>query len=171
MTKNSEYATFSLDSYQKPEDNVVLPDGWQTFRTSDSYGLSTGGYFGIVYINNNVTPKQLVVAHRGTSPDFPDIVNDLILALEQVPLQFTNNAVPFITAIKNELGTALPQYQITFTGHSLGAVLAELSAAKENVKAVTFDSPGSKPIIENMVSDSTLPNSALIQANQNVITL
>ncbi|CAF1343144.1 unnamed protein product, partial [Rotaria sordida] len=40
-------------------------------------------------------------------------------------------------------------YIISFTGHSLGAALAESFACVYNAYAVTFDSPGTKHILEN----------------------
>ena len=40
-------------------------------------------------------------------------------------------------------------YHISLTGHSLGAVLAEIMACRFRLPAVTFESPGSRTLIEN----------------------
>eukprot|EP01060_Flectonema_neradi_P025767 TRINITY_DN345_c0_g1_i12.p1 TRINITY_DN345_c0_g1~~TRINITY_DN345_c0_g1_i12.p1 ORF type:complete len:1986 (+),score=412.37 TRINITY_DN345_c0_g1_i12:957-6914(+) len=60
---------------------------------------------------------------------------------------------------------------LIFTGHSLGAVFAEVFAVKWGTKAITFESPGSSEIIRNSVSltnylaaDYSFPSSAINDA-------
>ena len=43
--------------------------------------------------------------------------------------------------------------KVSFTGHSLGAILAELTAAKYRSPAVTFDSPGSEDLMNEFTTD------------------
>jgi len=146
MVTNYEYALFSLDAYQDASDNVTLPSNWSVYKTSDDFGHSNGGYFGIAYINN--TTNEVVISHRGTElSDLGDLFNDAQIGLGFVPSQYTNGAKPFEQSLQNELAG----YQITHTGHSLGGVLAEISAYQTQTSAVTFDSAGTKPLIENLI--------------------
>lgn len=169
MPTHFEYAVHSLSVYNDPA--VIIPPmpNWQTFRTSDTDGLTTNGYFGTAYINIHSNPKQLVIAHRGTDT-LPDIYSDAQLFLEKIPKQFIENATPFSDRVKAALGSSLSEYALSYTGHSLGAALAELSAASDNVVGVTFESPGTLPIINNMISRGELPANALANANNNIIT-
>lgn len=50
------------------------------------------------------------------------------------------------TVIKN-IRKSLPDFDITFTGHSLGAVMAELCACRFNMVAITYESPGCRPLV------------------------
>lgn len=170
MPKPYDYALMSLDVYQNPTDNVVLPSNWSPLLHSPGY-LNNDGYYGIAYINLN--SKKLVIAHRGTD-DLYDVDDDAALFLQSATSQFVDSVQPFIQQVKSFLtdhadayGTG---YQLSFTGHSLGAALAELSVAQENVPGVTFDSPGTLPIINNMLGDGLLPTNALQAADTNIIT-
>ena len=47
-----------------------------------------------------------------------------------------------------------PHYYISHTGHSLGAVLATVRACSEDTCAVTFESPGCKPLLEKVCASA-----------------
>jgi len=169
MSTHYECAIASLAVYQDPTDIIPSLTEWQSFRTSDTYDLSNYGYFGAAYLKDDTIPKQLMIAHRGTDGGF-DLLNDALLFFDAVPWQFTNNALPFIEHVKYDLGISLSHYQITYTGHSLGAALAEISAAYDSTSAVTFDSPGTVSIMNTMVQNGVLSETALISIDSNVIT-
>lgn len=125
----------------------------QSGTTSDSEG-----YYGASYINHST--KEIVIVHRGTDELFSDVFDDdlLQLGLGRRPDQYTS-AHEFVLFVKNDFsntGGLYEGYNVSHSGHSLGAVLAELSAADFRDPAVTFDSPGSRPIIESMIEDGEI---------------
>ena len=135
--------------------------------------LARGGYFGRAYVNKKM--NHLIVAHRGT--DLNIKMNELSLdqisiALDngkiwdmikdmddyydifhgKIPLQQFEAAQHFVGEVKESYVEKYKKSpQIIHTGHSLGAVLAELCAVKDNSKAITFESPGSKPLALQLV--------------------
>ena len=57
--------------------------------------------------------------------------------------------------------------KMSFTGHSLGAVLAELCALEVNSSAVTFESPGTRPMAQSLfgLDDHSLDNASIVCYN------
>jgi len=133
--------------------------------------LGQGGYFGRAYIY----PKKdiLIIAHRGTDFDrkklkkaksswkqtinslmhtIKDIDDDYAIFKGNVPQQQFDAAENFT---RQAIAKYIQQYNrkpnIIHTGHSLGAVIAELCAAKHDRQAVTFESPGTKPMIQKLL--------------------
>lgn len=121
------------------------------------YGLHESGYVGCVFFN--LARKQIVVAHAGTLPErFPTLRADAIgvvgadadpLLIDSI-LKVHGDAESF--AKKIERG-----YRLSFTGHSLGGFLAEMSVYAchrgygvdySHASAVTFDSPGSLEVMQ-----------------------
>lgn len=141
---------------------------WVVHRVFDV--PESGRYYAVIYLNEQ--NKQIVLAHRGTKlewldllrPDSPvktdikGILNGNIVKQQMEAYKAAKAAVEY--ASENN-------YHLSITGHSLGAWLAELSTyhcykdfGYSNIKAVTFDSPGSKESIEKFKSniDSTRTN-------------
>ncbi len=177
MVKNYEYALFSVECYNNPEDDVFLPEGrlpsdWSILLSSQDGGWSANGYFGRAYINNFT--KQLIIAHAGTDNIFADVGDDIALALlDWQTQQFHENAIPFINAAKAEYFrvTGLgPREHLSYTGHSLGAFLAELSGAMDKVPVRNFESPGSRPNIQNLIIDGTFASDAMAWIDANTVT-
>lgn len=130
-----------------------------------------GGYFGRAYINTKT--DQIIIAHRGTDIDFNRLkkdgiqfssdrtFKDLIRDIDdnydifkgEIPYQQLAAAKFFTEIVKQDYAAKYGNKdpKIIHTGHSLGAVLAELSAVEKNGKAVTFESPGSSPMIEKLL--------------------
>lgn len=139
--------------------------------------FAKGGYFGRAYVNE--AANQLILAHRGTDIDidseedaqgisinlddgkFWDILNDLDddydIYYGNIPEQQFKAALAFT---KKTEAAYLEKYgkkpEIIHTGHSLGAVLAELCAVKNQCRAVTFESPGTKPLVEKLEAEEKL---------------
>lgn len=108
----------------------------------------------------NPSTKELIISFAGTSSKIDpnnrlweqvsDLFADLNFVLRekisQLPKaqQLTKNALAFVKS----KGFSVEDIEITFTGHSLGAILSELmvldtiKAGISNVNAVVFDSPG-----------------------------
>ncbi|MCD6034633.1 MAG: hypothetical protein K0R63_374 [Rickettsiales bacterium] len=167
MVTAAEYAILSNEVYKdpvlnKPNKGYNLPKGWEFFVASNTTNDS-GGYFGAAFKKGN----EIVIVHRGTEPktliDFDD---DAQIFIGNLPDQFAS-AQAFNTFVKQQASSGTT---ITYSGHSLGGALAELSAAQDNVKATSFDSPGTKPIIQDMIDDGTLPRNAMTNAKTNITT-
>ncbi|NDB83413.1 MAG: hypothetical protein EB127_11890 [Alphaproteobacteria bacterium] len=155
-----------------------LPDNlskWKSIADS-SHIQNTAGFYGQVWVNTE--HKQLVFVCSGTKIDkglsslIKDAVNDAQLALGIIPSQFDLGVMRFIDDIINnqqdrllkEVGVEyedLKQYSLIFTGHSLGAALADgaaLVAQKhrslfKDIKSITMENPGSKTLMENIYQD------------------
>lgn len=133
------------------------------------------GYFGCAYINTAI--NQLVIAHRGTETALDavvnDVSNDIQLALEGLPDQYTFVAQLFVDEVKllftQQFLSLDPAQYITHTGHSLGAFLAELCATRDRVKSVGFDNPGTKPQITDLVNSGEFAADSLTFVNQNMV--
>ena len=128
----------------------------------------TSGYYGAIYINHKT--HQVVLASRGTEGGALGVLTD---AFKQQSDWDTNLKETFIGEIvigqqarnyqSTEKAIKIAKekgYRLSFTGHSLGAWLAELCAFYShayfdycNIKAVTFDSPGALPMMEKLQSN------------------
>ena len=135
--------------------------------------FARGGYFGRAYVNKKT--NHLIIAHRGTDLNIKinelslnqisiaiddgkiwdmikDMDDDYDIFHGKIPLQQFEAAQYFVKKVKESYVEKYKKDpQIIHTGHSLGAVLAELCAVKDNSKAITFESPGSKPLASQLV--------------------
>jgi hypothetical protein len=141
-----EYVKMSSHVYQP---NEPFLDGWDVIRYNlpNKNGLSLA-----VYVNPE--RHQCVISIRGTDITlsfFSNLITDLRLF-------FTNQAIDTFDSARlllfHDESLHIPRrdsipYVISFTGHSLGAALAESFACVYNGYAVTFDSPGTEHILHN----------------------
>ncbi len=145
-----EYAVLSNHIYEKniKQGDIVKigKEKWQVIV------IKPGGndYYGVIY--QNFAAKQLVLVHRGTN-SFQNVIEDLqSVVLKQISLG--QEAAYILT--KEALSLAIKNnFHLSSTGHSLGALFAELSVywchesfGYHDINAVTFESPGSKDLIE-----------------------
>lgn len=139
--------------------------------------FARGGYFGRAYVNKKT--NHLIIAHRGTDLDLKinelaldqisidiedgkiwDIIKDMDDDYEifqgKIPMQQFEAAQHFVQKARESYQEKYKKEPIIIhTGHSLGAVLAELCAVKDNTKAITFESPGSKPLASQLVGSQS----------------
>lgn len=108
-----------------------LPSGWSVFLNC-TIGEQENSYFGVAYqAVIDARHASIVIAHRGTdSPQ--DKVEDIEMcsAMNKVPAQFYTSTIPFIQNVFSHLDKSVYNQTTTylyFTGHSLGATLAEMS--------------------------------------------
>lgn len=156
-------STFALDVYQDIQ-TETLPQHWAYHsETTDEH--QNRGYFARVFISE-IAPQQLavVIANRGTD-DWYDIMQDAAMWLiKKIPSQFFHAVEPFVNHTIKALQDEYPDYQIqlSFTGHSLGATLAQLAMiyfAEQPMSQVTvhpgcvFESPGCEPLVEKLKDD------------------
>ncbi|MFT6319164.1 MAG: hypothetical protein ACJAT4_000081 [Granulosicoccus sp.] len=135
--------------------------------------VARGGYFGRAYVNKKT--NHLIIAHRGTDLNIKmnelsldqisiaiddgkiwemlkDMDDDYDIFHGKIPSQQFEAAQHFVRKVKESyVEKYKKEPQIIHTGHSLGAVLAELCAVKDDSKAITFESPGSKPLASQLV--------------------
>ncbi len=141
-----EFAVMSQQAYQ--DDGGTPPIGWEVLMISGHYG---NGYYGVAYWNDQ--ENTVIIAHRGTDDLLSyyfipsDLLADITLSLGNIPSQFDSSQI-FTQQVVARINNS--ETPILHTGHSLGAALAELQAAQSDSRAVTFDSPGSKKLIESL---------------------
>lgn len=162
------YALISRHVYQGKalEIGDSLPNdvNWKIVATKSG----GSGYFGALYFNQR--DHHYVLAHRGTNSlpawieDFQGIYLGQISPQKQAAYDFVKETVAIISK------STVPGAGLSFTGHSLGAFLAELSVFYchrsldfHNVNAVTFESPGS---YETLASMQTQVKGAEIELHQ-----
>ena len=142
-------AKLSLEVYG--DSGGSLPSGWITLITSSDKDVpdaaKEGHYYGKAYKDSN---NNIIIAHRGTQVTYGDLCNDYFMWLNSVPGEY-NSAVAFIDYVVNHYlcTNGITDAQVSLTGHSLGAALAELTAAHFHFPAITFESPGTYEIMKN----------------------
>lgn len=146
---------------------MPLPPRWTVFFPYQDTGSD---YYGCCYIKDLDSPNLascIVISHRGTVPsDVAHLVSDFLIALEKIPLQ-VNAAQKFMVAVSQQLIThfkldrdhqenweKMMKVPTVSTGHSLGAVLAQLFPA---TTTITFENPGAKPILIKWATDQHVP--------------
>jgi len=177
MPTTFDYAALALDVY-RDNDRPALPPGWRLYQDF-SLQDDTDGYFGACYLlNNNAAQNShhidaIVFAHRGTVLSIDDMLADVTLALGHVPDQYIV-AREFVDRTLEKIKKDYPDEPLdihrilTHTGHSLGAILSDVMCAtgfkKHNiagVTSITFENPGSKPILNHMAKEGKILSNAL----------
>lgn len=155
-------------AYVKQPDRLEAYLGRAGFKLFGLVGYDDGRGTQLFVAGDGDAPRRIVVAFRGTEPDDPsDIVSDAALLtkpwygadhrqLGEVHVGFADallddpgngNVLSQLKAQLDELGEQYPEARIYFTGHSLGAALATLTAScligagDENKHVYTFGSP------------------------------
>lgn len=185
-------AIIAKDVYFDPFDNpkhpdwVPLPTGWTRFFTYNEGGCVCATY--LYDADNPNGPSQMVFAYRGTvitSPthlfaDYGIMEGKVNLALRQLILHVGKFRQMSDSYFEQQYGNA-STIAVTHTGHSLGAILAQLTSYP--YPAITFENPGAGNLLldyftrfeegtpqekEAMIQHSTL-NHTTILADLNVI--
>jgi hypothetical protein len=119
------------------------PPGWQSLVNSSEVNLDQYGYHGAAYYNQ---AGIVVIAHRGAEvTDIRTLRDDAQYMLDYEPDAYT--VARKFNAIVKECYLAVFhdksfETNAIHTGHSLGAILAELSAVDQGTEEVSFESPG-----------------------------
>lgn len=168
-----------------------LPENYQILLTTNNLDdTDLHSYKAAIFVNYE--QKEIVCAVAGTRPGFnkegfDDIYDDYRLAKYLEPLKM-ESANTLNDIILDSLGDEVENFSIHYTGHSLGAAVAEMQAAdmdikmhnrglnSANISSVTFENPGTKPVIENIYKKNNLPkerasklNSIIINNRANII--
>ncbi|HSW71148.1 MAG TPA: hypothetical protein VLH77_04130 [Gammaproteobacteria bacterium] len=168
LASYDETSTFSLiayDDWLRP--SKPLPAGW-SYLIKSSPNLQADGYLGVSFIKCSEQQGQksctVAIAHRGTTLAIFDLYEDLLVFLEKTPDYF-DNALQFVSEVRSYVQNHFSEKNplILNTGHSLGALLAELiQAADSSFRMYTsaYDTPGSKTMIDQLVGRHLLPRTA-----------
>lgn len=148
-------AQLSQDCYYE-EQKRLKDTSWE--RVGDPHDYPPTKLRAVVY--KNVALKQVVIAIRGTQPNFPNILADVLLFLDKMGikgktlkqiksilgLKIMDLPSAYIKSLNQLLGkvkNAFPKdYSIHFTGHSLGAALALNLNLEHNYRGTVFECPG-----------------------------
>ncbi|CAF1228394.1 unnamed protein product [Adineta steineri] len=144
-----EYAMMSLHVY---EPNKPFLHDWYV---TDHNPPHKNGLAFAIYMNTK--RHQLVVSLRGTivttnsSSILDNILTDIRLFLSDQNIDTFDAAR---LSLFDDESIIIPHldsltYSVSFTGHSLGAALAECLACHYQAYAITFDSPGTSRILNN----------------------
>ena len=170
LTKE-DYINFIVSAYKgKAVPAAKLPSSWKTLKITHD---GATGYDGAAYVNDET--KEIVVASAGHGFSFNpiDCVLDTLSALKIMagyePDQF-KSLVNFTDKVLH-YGGERGDYKVTFTGHSMGAVLSDMMTASlayklsighvdpdqySDVKSVTFENIGSSYSLRNVLSKEGL---------------
>ncbi|MEW9810212.1 MAG: ankyrin repeat domain-containing protein (plasmid) [Candidatus Symbiodolus clandestinus] len=157
-----------LNDYEK---RLALPDGWKLLTTAANQG-ATNGYFGAAYWHPEY--HQVVIAHRGTKPtnlgadwaDVKGVVFNNYVAQMNSAATFAERITKALAQVSQELNI---EFQLFFTGHSLGGWLAQITTftteylhlegahfqknsapSQYHAHTVVFDSPGCAAMLSQM---------------------
>jgi len=147
----TDYAYLARDAYQDRQTNQTIELGGITYRIFDHTDDPKTGYQGTAY--QRVDTGEIVVAHRGSEFDrelLKDGGTDAGMVLTGLNAQapdataFTERVMAKARQQSEQLGVP---YDVTVTGHSLGGTLAELTAARLDLKGETFNAYGAAGLL------------------------
>jgi hypothetical protein len=155
-------ATGTYDQLAFEENFTNNHEGWGIIARSidieidNDHLLKSAAYF-------NRDNKTIIIATVGsnftlTKQGYHDVIDDAFIATGNIVPKF-NDVKQFINTLIDLVGRdELNEYKIITTGHSLGSVLSDLTAVYAKSKglnvseSITFDNPGSRPIIEKLLN-------------------
>jgi Lipase (class 3) len=135
----------------------LLEKGWKIlFKSSDNPELSQYGYKAVALSNDK---GEVHIATAGTDIcNLHDLSDDGLLILRLIP----NKKAPaqiMVDKIIDSLGgiDKAKDYKFSTSGHSLGAVMSDLTATDilsrglTFTESITFENPGSQPAVERYI--------------------
>jgi hypothetical protein len=182
ITTEREYALMSMQVYSQGSENKDLKDlGWHELINSNrpELKLNRDNFHGSAYVND--VRKEIVIAYRGA--EFSEKTwwnpfnlfsykgslqaNMKLWLFDQIDKQYALAAVFDNKVREYALKDKKKDYVIYYTGHELGAALAEVVAwsrslierkktnTLKKVQVITFNSPGTVEIITKMMRDES----------------
>ncbi|WP_347939324.1 hypothetical protein [Rickettsia oklahomensis] len=138
--------------------NHLVGSGWEILAAScNNTNTAQYGYKAVAFINKDT--KVIHIASAGTKADIHDILDDIRITFHYYPNKLIV-VKKFIDEIIAKIGGMEEAAKYTFdtSGHSLGAIVADLTGVElhsRNLnfnKSVTFDSPGSQEVIKYAIA-------------------
>lgn len=189
--KAAQAVVFSNYAYsQKDEQMQAMADqvseGYELFLMTDHVQeVGEASFRCVAFMNQNT--KEIVFATAGSrfgmdEKGIADIYDDALMVAHNKPRKM-NPAQILNDMVLDSLGDKAKEYKFHYTGHSLGAAMAEMQAAdmdikltkkglkaegkgaKDQISAVTFENPGTKPMIEKMYEEAGLPKENISKLN------
>ncbi|MFC4765263.1 XVIPCD domain-containing protein [Dyella koreensis] len=147
----TDNALLARDSYKDHSLNEVIELGGVKYKIFDHTNNPHTGYQATAY--QRVDSGEVVIAHRGTEFDREPVHDggvDAGMVLTGLNAQ-SPDAIAFtqrvIDEAKKQSAQAGYPYAVTVTGHSLGGTLAEITAAKFDLKGETFNAYGAAGLL------------------------
>lgn len=165
MQSHYIYAVLSNNIYNNSKEMKALPSEWKLVSSST---LGDQNFYAASYINES--QKKIIIAFRGTVTLENKVQEDIAIFLNKIPPLFMSRAIPFVDTVIASTARQYTGFDVSFTGHSLGAILAELCAAKYTRSAVTFESLGTREMIDDMARKDQLPRDAPIKVEKNIFS-
>ncbi|WP_371253344.1 hypothetical protein [Orientia tsutsugamushi] len=146
----------------KETEKAIEGTGWKILCNSADYkDTHKCGYKAVAFINEQT--KEIHVATAGTDPkDVNDLKDDMRGVYMHGNISKIKPMKAFIDKIVNKIN--VEGYKYTTSGHSLGAVVSDLTAAEiasRNLKLIestTFDNPGSYPVLNYATKNNFFSN-------------
>eukprot|EP00754_Rhynchopus_humris_P023357 Rhum_TRINITY_DN14830_c0_g1::Rhum_TRINITY_DN14830_c0_g1_i4::g.120920::m.120920 len=122
-----------------------LPKGWAVYMNCSDLSLNREGFGAAAYINTEL--QHVVIAKRGTI-DAAGLRAGIWVYFDEPTIQFTL-AEQFSKVVRLKLDLEeKSDYTVSYTGHSLGGVLATCRAVAEQTFAIVFETPGCRGFVE-----------------------
>lgn len=165
MTTLSYTATWG--AYHEKQAEKATVRGWR--RAEPEANPQAGGMRALTFLHDNTSLG--VVAFRGTDLDRTgvsgqaDACADTLLSGKPLPpacSRFTVASIDYLSRARDfaaEVAQRYPKVDWLYTGHSLGALLAEAIASERHALALVFSAPPVLPVLRNRsaVDPSKLP--------------
>lgn len=168
----SLYQLMLINKVAHYKNDKFLPKSYTLKYSSDSLGFSKKGYYGVAAVDDD--NKQVIICNAGTRIDkndlknlFYDFTSNWQIANSRLPDQY-KYALSFTQTSLDKLPN---NYNITITGFSLGAVLADLTSFtlyqkfSERLHDITFENPGSQSIIKKTLAKNNPEINTKISSN------
>lgn len=178
--KAEKAVLFSNFAYRQEDEQMQelasqMPKGYEIFLMTDHVEeVGKSSFRCVAFLNEE--SKEVVFATAGsrfgvTEKGLSDVIDDALMIGKNQPLKM-DPAQILNDMVLDSLGDQAKNYKFHYTGHSLGAAMAEMQAvdmdikliqkglkqegpaAQEQISAVTFENPGSKPMVEKMYKKS-----------------
>lgn len=189
--KAAQAVVFSNYAYSQKDEEMQamadqVPEGYELFLMTDHVQeVGEASFRCVAFMNQNT--KEIVFATAGSrfgmdEKGIADIYDDALMVAHNKPRKM-NPAQILNDMVLDSLGDKAKEYKFHYTGHSLGAAMAEMQAAdmdikltkkglkaegkgeKDQISAVTFENPGTKPMIEKMYEEAGLPKENISKLN------
>jgi len=155
LYSNAEHSTEHLtDNDFIMLDRIEKNTSWDILLDSQN---NSNGYKAVAFLNNET--KEVHIATAGTVPtDINDLLDDVRITAGYTPRKITPMKI-FVEDVIKKLGDDFLGYKFSTSGHSLGAVMSDLTAAElisrglNFDKSITFENPGSKKVMKTAISN------------------
>ncbi|XVN43837.1 MAG: hypothetical protein RCG16_06370 [Rickettsia hoogstraalii] len=158
LAYKTDYTSRYLAEALTTDGTHLVGSGFEILAAScDNANTAQYGYKAVAFINKET--KVVHIASAGTKADMNDVWDDALIVLCYAPNKL-KTAQKFVDEVIEKIGgiEKAAEYIFETSGHSLGAIVADLTGVElhsRNLnfnKSVTFDSPGSQEVIKYAIN-------------------